>query len=184
MGSKHIHTTAYHPQANGMIERWHRSFKAAMICYPNTPWPERLPVVLLGLQTCFKEDLNSSAGKRLGKWIFWRHRCKPRSFQLWKIFPAQAAHHSNKTSFRLKETDKWIQAFIRKHPLEPPYTGPFKVVYRNNDRVFTLNINGKEVKVSVDRIKSAFILKSDAQLDFQTESCGKPRTYEKEKSDS
>ncbi|KAH8360903.1 hypothetical protein KR084_005036, partial [Drosophila pseudotakahashii] len=40
------------------------SFKALM-CHPNTPWPELLPVVLLGLRTCFKEDLNSSAAEML-----------------------------------------------------------------------------------------------------------------------
>lgn len=59
MGSKHIHTTAYHPESNGMIERLHRSFKAAIMCHPKTPWPELPPIVLLGLKTCIKKDLKS-----------------------------------------------------------------------------------------------------------------------------
>jgi len=29
-GSKHLHTTAYHPQANGLVERFHCQLKAAM----------------------------------------------------------------------------------------------------------------------------------------------------------
>ena len=50
-GTKRARTAAYHPQANGMIERWHRSFKAALMCHSTTPWIELLPTVLLGLRT-------------------------------------------------------------------------------------------------------------------------------------
>ncbi|GAB1868682.1 RNA-directed DNA polymerase [Camponotus japonicus] len=36
IGSRRIRTTAYHPQANGMVERWHRSLKAAIMCHGTT----------------------------------------------------------------------------------------------------------------------------------------------------
>lgn len=32
MGITRIRTTAYHPQANGAVERWHRSLKTSLIC--------------------------------------------------------------------------------------------------------------------------------------------------------
>ncbi|XP_043263165.1 uncharacterized protein LOC122403616 [Colletes gigas] len=35
LGCCKIRTTAYHPAANGMIERWHRSLKSAISCYDN-----------------------------------------------------------------------------------------------------------------------------------------------------
>lgn len=35
MGSQHYRTTSYHPQSNGMIERWHRMLKAALMCHGN-----------------------------------------------------------------------------------------------------------------------------------------------------
>ena len=34
LGSKHVWTTAYHPQANGMVERFHRQLKAVLCAGP------------------------------------------------------------------------------------------------------------------------------------------------------
>jgi len=31
VGTKRIRTTAYHPESNGLVERWHRSLKAAIM---------------------------------------------------------------------------------------------------------------------------------------------------------
>ncbi|CAB0041815.1 unnamed protein product [Trichogramma brassicae] len=60
VGAKHVHTSPYHPQANSMVERMHRTLKAALKCSPETPWTLALPGVLLGLRTTFKEDLQAS----------------------------------------------------------------------------------------------------------------------------
>ena len=44
------HTTAYHPQANGIVERFHRQLKAALKARLVGPaWVDELPLVLLGL---------------------------------------------------------------------------------------------------------------------------------------
>ena len=58
LGIHRIHTTAYHPIANGIVERFHRQLKAALKTYP-TPeqWTTSLPIVLLGIRTTLKEDL-------------------------------------------------------------------------------------------------------------------------------
>uniref|UniRef100_A0ABD2X7Z4 RNA-directed DNA polymerase n=1 Tax=Trichogramma kaykai TaxID=54128 RepID=A0ABD2X7Z4_9HYME len=51
-GIEKIHTTPYHPQANGMIERFHRDIKAAFMCRGETgDWLDSLPTMLLGLRT-------------------------------------------------------------------------------------------------------------------------------------
>ncbi|GBN83606.1 Transposon Tf2-6 polyprotein [Araneus ventricosus] len=56
-GIRLSHTAAYHPQANGAIERWHRTLKAAIMCHTSVHWVSAWPAVLLGVRTVFKEDL-------------------------------------------------------------------------------------------------------------------------------
>lgn len=47
---------------------------------------------------------------------------------------------------------------IRK-PLQPPYDdGPYKVI-SHGDKVFTVNVNGRQVTISIDRLKPAFLEK-------------------------
>lgn len=35
------------------------------MCRQNTPWPELFPTVLLGLRTCFTEDIKASAAEMM-----------------------------------------------------------------------------------------------------------------------
>ena len=64
LGTELHPTTAYHPQANGLVERSHRDLKASLKCRLSGPnWVEELPWVLLGIRTAPKEDLGSSTAK-------------------------------------------------------------------------------------------------------------------------
>ncbi|GFV75979.1 hypothetical protein TNCV_1455761 [Trichonephila clavipes] len=49
-GAKVAHTTSYHPQCNGKVERLHRTLKGAIKAHNNIRWTESLPTVLLGLR--------------------------------------------------------------------------------------------------------------------------------------
>lgn len=62
-GTTWLRTTAYHPQANGMVERFHRQLKAAIKCYSNDRWTEVLPTVLLGLRAAWRNDLQATAAE-------------------------------------------------------------------------------------------------------------------------
>ena len=57
-GIEHRHTTAYHPQTNGMIERMHSTLKSMLRCviaqYKNQ-WDRALPTVLLALRTAVND---------------------------------------------------------------------------------------------------------------------------------
>ena len=59
-------TTSYHPQSNGMVERFHRQLKAAIMAHesPN-PWTIMLPAVLLGVRSAVKERLGRSAAEMI-----------------------------------------------------------------------------------------------------------------------
>ncbi|GBO03234.1 hypothetical protein AVEN_174963-1 [Araneus ventricosus] len=63
LGAEQTMTTAYHPQSNGAMERFHRHLKSALMTHLPENWLDALPLVLFGIRTNFKQDLvASSAG--------------------------------------------------------------------------------------------------------------------------
>ena len=57
LGIRRSQTTSYHPQSNGLIERFHHYLKTslwALLAGPN--WICHLPLVLLGLHSVHKDD--------------------------------------------------------------------------------------------------------------------------------
>ena len=64
LGTKLYHTTAYHPQSNGLVERFHRHLQSALRARLSGPnWKDELPWVLLGIRTAPKEDLGYSSAE-------------------------------------------------------------------------------------------------------------------------
>ena len=62
LGTDHTPTTAYHPQANGLVERMHRRLKSSLRALEATShWPSALPWVCLGLRAAPTEDDNISS---------------------------------------------------------------------------------------------------------------------------
>jgi hypothetical protein len=64
LGEQHNTTTAFHPQSNGMVERFHRPLKEALkACTASSDLPAHLPWVMLGLCTAPREESVVSAAK-------------------------------------------------------------------------------------------------------------------------
>ena len=55
IGFHRMRTTAYHPESNGMIERFHRTMKSAIMARGGN-WLKALPLVLLGLRSIHNEN--------------------------------------------------------------------------------------------------------------------------------
>jgi transposase InsO family protein len=64
LGTQLHHTTAYHPQSNGLVETFYHHLKSALRARPTGPyWMQELPWVLLGIRTAPKEDLGCSSAE-------------------------------------------------------------------------------------------------------------------------
>ena len=177
LGAKRIRTTAYHPIANGLVERFHRQLKAA-IKATNDPngWAENLPLILLGIRTALKSDLNCSAAEMVfgttltlpGELVTSTPEDKvpdPSSFvdklrkKMVRLQPALTGPTNIKSHIN-KDLNKcshvWVRVDSVRKPLQPPYKGPFKVLERT-EKYFVLNVNGKRDSVSIDRLKVAYL---------------------------
>ncbi|GFW02586.1 putative gag-pol protein [Trichonephila clavipes] len=169
IGIKHNKTTAYHPQANSCIERWHRTLKASIMCKENESWTRSLPIVLLRLRTIWRANFEATPAKLLyGESIrlpcdFFEDTLFQPQFEFVQTLkanikdckPVPFSYHKQKP-FIFKDLKDCSHVFVRtdrvRRSLQPPYHGPYKVVNRS-DKVFTLFIKGKNVNVSIDRLK-------------------------------
>ncbi|XP_047997271.1 uncharacterized protein LOC125234893 [Leguminivora glycinivorella] len=185
MTGAHVsHTTAYHPASNGLVERFHRQLKAAIMCHGSIDWVERLPLVLLGIRTAWKDDMAASTAElvygeplRLPGDFFHSSASNPEDLSytdfvhrlrthMQDIQPSPVIRHGASKVFVHKDLATATHVFLRhdavRKPLQPPYTGPYRVISRG-DKVFKIDIRGKPVSVSIDRVKPAHMLEEDIQ---------------------
>ncbi|GBM97987.1 Pro-Pol polyprotein [Araneus ventricosus] len=179
LGVEQTRTTAYHPQSNGAVERFHRHLKSALMAHLPENWLDSLPLVLLGIRSSFKPDLATSSAELVygttlklpGEFFsntpvttstssflqMLRHHV--RSFR-----PVPTRHHCSDAVFISDDLIKASHVFLRidrvRKSLEPPYAGPYKVLSRT-EKVFTVEINGKPTSVSIDRLKAAHLFLDD-----------------------
>ena len=173
LGVKVHTTTAYHPQANGLLERFHRSLKAALRARLTTAaWMDELPWVMLGLRTAPKEDLGTSVVDM----VYGTPLTVPGTFVApsndpeasdhlqrlrdiaGRLVPAPDAWHGTRATANTKTLREAEFVFVRRDaahgPLQTPYTGPYRVLQRQ-EKYFVIQCGKREESVSVDRLKAA-----------------------------
>jgi transposase InsO family protein len=168
-GIQHVLTSAYHPQLNGLEERFHRRLKEALkACLAGAQWPAHLPWVLLGLRAAPREDsgvspaeLTFGAPLSLPAAIIGSKERPPESF-LWELtsfIPCVAPLPPQPTSTTSAPDAALLQAshvYVRSPPaapaLTPAYRGPF-LVLQKEPKTFKIQLGSRTEWVTVDRLK-------------------------------
>ena len=160
-----------------MVERFHRGLKASLkACLDHPRWMDELPIVLLGIRTTWKDDIDAAPalltyGTNLripGEYLPGPHDdtvspthsfVKELQEHMQNCPPPPPMHHGVPRSYVPKDLMSATHVYVRcdKHrgPLVRTYDGPFLVITKA-DKYFTISRNDKPIKVTVDRLKPAY----------------------------
>lgn len=181
-GFQRLRSSPYHPQSNGLIERFHRTLKTALKARKQD-WLLSLPLVELSLRAIPNDsgfcpftavtgspllaphlyfdnistdvETNSQYIERLAKCV------EATDFtQL-----ARGRHHvppSKRATLVVNPGDLiWLRVDRVRRPLEAPYEGPLEVVTANYSTVTVRYPSGRLSTVSKERVKIANIVRRD-----------------------
>jgi transposase InsO family protein len=146
LGIKHKMTTAFHPQTNGAVERFHRQLKDALRArLAGDDWYSHLPWVMLGLRAAPRENSGVSAAElvfgaplALPGPIFNAAEPPPEFFirQLQAgvpcvaPLPQQPSSAVDQASSLQAAAYVYVRALPAAKGLSPVYRGPYQVIKR------------------------------------------------------
>ena len=177
LGIEHRSTTAYHPQCNGKVERFHRTLKTSLIAHASSnsgTWTENLPWVLLGLRNMIVDQIGSPAQRAFGAGTRLPGDLCGVDVPCFNYSPlsdlkiAISTFPRNLRIYRRKEAYfpsllnrckyVWLRK-VSKRTLEAPYEGPFQVLQRDATmKTFLITKDGIQTRVSADRLKPAWMM--------------------------
>ena len=194
-GIKTQTTSPYHPEANGMVERFHRRLKESLIALGNEDpedWYWRLPCSMLAIRTTLKPDLGASPadlvygeglavpGELLqGSPAVESQLVRQREAALAdmrihvsRLQPVQTSAHRRPVIQLPEELQTCTHVFVRRpgYPtsLAAPYTGPYKVLERS-ELNFKLAMPGRAHEViHISRLKPACYAVEDPEEEVST----------------
>ncbi|BHF78720.1 hypothetical protein SprV_0602183400 [Sparganum proliferum] len=194
LGCTRIRTTAYHPAANGMVERFHRQLKTALRAVEDPGnWSDNLPLALLDIRAALKSDLGCSAAELVfgttlrlpGEMITATSRGADetpgnlvhRLRQFMRSFSPVPPRIPMTEFYVEKDLDDSSYVFVRcdfvRQLLESPYEGQLRVLARK-DKTCRTHCGNKEDVVSVDWVKAAVAVESPDLS--QGQKCADPLT--------
>nr|VZH94042.1 unnamed protein product [Spirometra erinaceieuropaei] len=154
-----------------MVERFHRQLKASLRAAADPEnWTDHLPLVLLGIRSALKSDLDCSAAELVfgatvrlpGEMISPTPQGAVEDSinlrQFMRTLSLVPPRSSASSSYLEKDLATCSHVHLRcnrvRRPLEPPYDGPFRVLSRG-PKTFRIQRDNREEVVCVDRLKAA-----------------------------
>ena len=177
LGCEMKHSTAYHPQSQGLVERFNRSLKSSLRAYENSSdWYDNLPWVLLALRNSPKQDLHSLSPS---DFVFGQPVRLPGEFfevnsatqfptheyvSKFSKYISRLAYCAPRTANRESHLDAalfspscthvYIRIDSHRSSLAPFYRGPYRVISKHA-KYFSVDFRGHSDTVSIDRLKAA-----------------------------
>ncbi|KAH9595150.1 hypothetical protein MS3_00009882 [Schistosoma haematobium] len=178
-------TTVYHPQANGLVERFHRQLKASLSAANVSQWTDALPFVLLGIRNAVKADIGYTAAQLVygttlrlpGGFVDPSSSSMNMDLTSYTNRLTNAMHSVKPVSTGPQSTDIFVQpdlwysthVFVRRdshrRPFEPAYEGPIKVLQRE-PKYYIIDKDGTNDSISIDRLKAAYLEGNPIHVDF------------------
>ena len=182
-GINHSTTTAYHPEANGLVERFHRRLKEALraLCGDErNEWFWKLPMALLSIRTTLKPDIDASPADLVyGEGLAVPGDLLPSlpgndndlthqrqnalaglRVEVERLQPKATSAHRQPNVYIPEDLDSATQVFVRRGGVNPPLTQPFEGPYPVHSRTQTgikVHLPGRGVEeVALARVKPAF----------------------------
>ena len=168
-------TTAYHPQANDMVERFHRQLKSSLKARGGD-WFQELPIVLLAIRTTPREDLGATPAELLygttlrlpGDMVLGARPCTEPDIHIRKLRAGMKrlanvppVYHDRPAAYLQPKlaTAKLVYDYVGRDavrgPLDPMFDGPFLVI-APGDKNFLIERNNRAERISIDRLKVAY----------------------------
>ena len=171
LGIRHSTTNAGHPQANGQVERIHRTLKTCIrsLNHPAN-WDKHLPYITFSInnrvidQNSFTpfQMVFGKPGRSPGVLITDTNPELPLEEDVRLFLDTMLFHHQERRPLPdnkpfiekhlLNAKSVWVRDETHS-PLAPLYRGPYEILVPG-EKTFILNINGKPRAISIDRVKA------------------------------
>ena len=183
-GIRALMTAAYHPEANGLVERLHRRLKEALIALSNEhpqEWYWKLPLALLAIRTTLKPDIGASPadlvfGDALSlpgdvvspsdpadQQHSQRQAASLASLrvEVARLLPTPTSAHRTPKLYIPGQLESATHVFVRRGGVQPtlsaPYEGPFRVISRTPTGFHVRMSRGRTELITLNRLKPAHV---------------------------
>ena len=192
-GIRHNMTTAYHPEANGLVERLHRRLKESLMALcgdERDSWYWKLPMALLSIRTTLKPDIGASPADLVyGEGLAVPGTLLPKSpndeneinrqqqsalaslrLEVERLQPKQTSAHRIPNVHIPEDLQNATHVMVRRGGVNPPLTQPFQGPFRVEGRTQTgikVHLPGRGIEeVALARVKPAYAENANNEQNF------------------